>query len=329
VRRWVPVRALAAAACGAFLLTGCFKFEADLTVQDDDTLDGTLTIAIDEELASFLPGGVGTLRQILMGTLSGAGLDAGNIDVAPFEDEGLVGETVSLQDVPLPQGDTGFVPGSFSILHEGDEYRLDGFFDLSPATLPTIPLPTGAPDVAESFEDAEVRLSVAFPGRVVSANGDIDGCSVSWEPPIGEQVTVEAVAEDDGSCRVGLRWWSWLLFGLAALVVAGGVVAIVRIIQAEKSDKNPPRPPQEPSPDPSGLASASGRATDLPPPTTTARATSLLPPPLATMRAPMLPPPVVRATALPLPPPAVRRWASVFPPPAPPIALRALPPPSI
>jgi hypothetical protein len=329
VRRWIPVRALAAAACGALLLTGCFRFEADLTVQDDDTLDGTLTIAVDEELASFLPGGVETLRQILTGTLSGAGLDAGNIDVAPFEDDGLVGETVTLQDVPLPQGDTGFVPGSFSIVHEGDEYRLDGFFDLSPATLPVVPLPTGAPDVAEALEDAEVRLAVAFPGRVVSANGDIDGCAVSWEPPIGEQVTVEAVAEDSGSCRVGLRWWSWLLFGLAALVVAGGVVAIVRVLQAEKKGKQPPPPPPPPpSLDAAGLAPPAGTAADLPPPTTTARATSVLPPPLATMRASALPRPLARP-ALPLPPPTVRRWASVFLPPPPPITLRALPPPSI
>ncbi len=130
---------------------------------------------------------------------------------------------------------------------------------------------------------------------MTSANGSIDGCTVTWEPSLTEPTSFEATANDSGGCTESIKWWAWILIGLGVLVLIGGIVAIVRTIKKEKS-RGPSSPPTGPAAAASSGAAVTAASTDdLPPestPLTMPPPEPPTPPPaeLADLPAPTAPP---------------------------------------
>lgn len=218
-----PRRLLAVAATAVMVLAlaGCFKLDMDLTVNSDDTLDGTVVFAIDKDLSEMAGG-------------QDSELDQGNLPegatVEDYDQDGFVGQKVTLDGVSMDElntsfsgeGDTGG-PGQWQLTHEGDEYRFTGDMDMTDLAS------SGSDelDMSAFMQGAELRVALTFPGEVTESNGKVDGNTVVWEPKIGEKNEMTAVAKESS----GLS--TWIIVGIAAavvllLLIAAGVVLLVR-----------------------------------------------------------------------------------------------------
>ncbi|MCC3762281.1 hypothetical protein K3N28_04250 [Glycomyces sp. TRM65418] len=199
-------RALAVCAALGLLVTasGCLRLDLGLQIRSDDTVGGTFTAAWSEEF----------LERADEEGLDRAQLDAfldALLDGVPgtertaYDEHGYVGRTATFTDRPLAEfaelgGDEW---GYLRLDHTGRHYELEGHWDLRTA---------GFLD-PETFDDAEILLSVNFPARVTEHNGALDGRTVTWTMTPGEEYELSAVAvENDGR--------AFLIAGVAFAVLA-------------------------------------------------------------------------------------------------------------
>ena len=152
-------------------LSGCFKLDMDMTVNSDDTLDGVVILAINEQLADMAEEDSDLTEEDLP---EGATIEE-------YDEDGFVGQKVTLDDVSMAdlnesfssEGDTGG-PGEWSLTHEGDEYRFTGDMDLTDLASDE----DSEIDMGAFMAGAELRVAFTFPGEVTESNGEVDGNTV-------------------------------------------------------------------------------------------------------------------------------------------------------
>jgi hypothetical protein len=181
-------RALGSAAL-AVLLAGCFKVNMDLDVTADNTVSGTAVVAVEESLLELS----GQNVDQLFADMDLSDLPAGS-ESEPYEEDGFVGRQITFEEVPLSEfTGNGTLSGTASgeelnIVREGDEFHVTGGFDMSGQEF------TGTEIPQQFLENFEFRISITFPGPVSSASGDIDENTVTWEPRVGQNTEIQAVA---------------------------------------------------------------------------------------------------------------------------------------
>lgn len=205
----------------ALALAGCIKLDMDLKVASDDTVDGTVVFAMNKDILEL----TGQPADALLEDAGGLPTDVVGVSAEPYEDDNFAGTQLTFDAVPLEEFNSQSDADSLNIVREGDEFRVSGVLDMSGATDTGT---EGQPfeDVAgQALSSAEIRIAVTFPGEVISANGDVSGNTVVWEPEFGERLEVEAIgsAIDSGG---GLPWIPIIAI-LGVLVVAAAAVAIV------------------------------------------------------------------------------------------------------
>ncbi len=173
----------------ALLLAGCFKVNMDLEVSADDMVSGTAVIAVDESLLELS----GQSVDDLFAEMDLSDLPEGST-AEPYEEDGFVGQRITIDAVPLSEfaGNETLSGGAtgedLSIVREGDEFHVTGGFDMSGEEF------TGTEVPQEFMDNFEFRISITFPGEVISSTGTVDGNTVTWEPKIGQNTRIEAVA---------------------------------------------------------------------------------------------------------------------------------------
>lgn len=206
--------------CGAtaLLLAGCFKVNMDVEVSPENTVSGTAVIAIDESILQLS----GQSADQLFQDVNLSDLPAG-ATVSPFEEDGFIGQEITFDDMPLEaftQNNTLSGSGAgtgeeLSIVRQGDEFHVTGAFNMTGAEF------TGTEIPEQFLESFEFRITITFPGEVKSATGEIDGNTVTWEPKIGENTPVEAVASAIPSTSSPL---------LMILLIAAGALILGAIV---------------------------------------------------------------------------------------------------
>jgi hypothetical protein len=271
VRAGLRVAALAAL---VVLLTGCVKLDMRLSVATDDTVSGTVVVAFSRQLLSMTGQ---SADQLFKGAVGGTASPEPGVTTSPYQDDRFVGQQVTLDRVPIEQlgrrlGSSG--TGTFTIERVGDEFHVTGELDLigsstsgpSSSSGPSAgPSASASPNplagmVGQLMGSAEIEISISFPGKVINANGRIDGNTVTWMPAFGQRQSLQAVASALASDRFP---WLWVAVGVAVLVLALLVLAIVlRRRHAAPAAEEPlgTPPPAE------GAAVASETAGDLPGP---------------------------------------------------------------
>ena len=173
----------------ALLLAGCFKVNMDVEVSPENTVSGSAIIAVDESLIELS----GQSADQLFEDMNLSDLPAG-AQVEPYEEDGFIGQRITFEEVSLEdfRGENTLSGGAagdqLDIVRRGDEFLVSGSLDMSGQEF------TGTEIPQEFMDNFEFRVSITFPGEVKSATGDIDGNTVTWEPTIGENTRIEAVA---------------------------------------------------------------------------------------------------------------------------------------
>lgn len=179
---------------------GCVRVRATITVSPDDRVSGQI-------IAAAIPRDGDDKGPQLLNSLP----FSNKVSVSPYKRDDYVGSQAVFSDLTfaeLPQlaGMNRDAAGvDISLRRAGDLVILEGRADLTSLSDP----------------EADVTLSVAFPGEVTSTNGDqVSGDVVEWKLRPGVVSTMNAQARyTDPSARSFTGAAIWLTVG--AFVVAG------------------------------------------------------------------------------------------------------------
>ncbi len=213
------------------LLSACFKLDMQMALQSDNTVDGSIIIAVARDQAQLL-GGEDALRQSLQSEEGGIFSDApaqGTFEQRDYEDADWIGTESVFSGVPIDEfggGDTG----DLSITRDGDEFLVEGSMDLSTDNEDTT--------TKSLLDSADLQISITFPGDVTDTNGQVDGNTVTWQPKAGEVLDISA----RGSAVSGTNWA--LIAAIAALValVVIGIVLLIVVRRREVVADGAPTP---------------------------------------------------------------------------------------
>lgn len=217
-----PLALLGTVAALLLVLSGCMKVDLQATFSADDTVDGTMLVAVDKELLETTGGSV----DDLLGSEEDL-FESGTTTSEPYEDDEFVGRTYTFATIPLEEfgGDE-----ELKVTHADGTFTVDGQLDLS------------TEELGEDATGGDVSITFTFPGDVEESNGTIDGNSVTWQGQAGDVMELDAVANDSGNGFPVLTL-VWLLVGLVILgLVVGITVALVRRRSSRKAGLEPHAP---------------------------------------------------------------------------------------
>jgi hypothetical protein len=196
------------------LAVGCVRVKVDMTISPDDTVSGQI-------IAASKPRN----DQDSGPQLNGALPFAQKVAISEYKKDGYVGSSAVFSDLSfseLPQlanmnADAAGV--DVSLRRSGNQVILDGRADLS----------------ALNAADADVSMTVAFPGEVTATNGkQVDSQTVEWQLKPGVVSTLSAQARyTDPSARSFTGAATWL--GVVTFLVA----AVIGLLAWASRDRSP------------------------------------------------------------------------------------------
>jgi hypothetical protein len=202
----------------ALLLAGCVKVDMDLEISPDNTVSGQAILAVDQSVVELS----GQSADELFRDLDLSDLPEG-ATVEPYEGDGFVGQQVNFDDVALSEFTGGETLGAsgeeLSITRVGDEFHVAGRLDMSGTEF------SGGQVPQQLLDTMEFRIAITFPGPVESSTGSVDGNTVTWEPRIGQNTEIRAVASAIPSG--GSPWLLIALVAAAALILAAVLFLLV------------------------------------------------------------------------------------------------------
>jgi len=210
----------------ATALAGCLKVDMSLEINDDDSIDGHVIMAFSDEVAELTGQDPETLAQQFEDEVMDDAPEG--VTQEPYEDDEFQGTRLVLDGVALDEFDVSD-DETLSIVHEGDEYRVNGVLDMTGAEA-FGDLSGEEQELIGRFADSmDVRVAITFPGDVIEHNGELEGRTVTWTPEFGETLDVQARAEDTAGSS--FPWW---IVGVGAALVA--VAAMVLLALRRRPD---------------------------------------------------------------------------------------------
>lgn len=204
----------------AVLLSGCIKAHQILTLNPDDTVDGSFIIGVSKELVDMTGQDPDALLEEM--TASDSPLPEGvDVETSDYDDGEYVGKQYTFSGVSL---DAFNANGEITIAREGDEFVVDGAADMSD---PGQGVDLNDPTTQQLMESFDVKVQVTFPGPISESNGEEDGNMVSWTPALGEVNEIHAVGSaiaSGGGLGGSLLW----IILAASVVVIGLMVFFIR-----------------------------------------------------------------------------------------------------
>ena len=205
-------------------LAGCVRFQADLNLTPENTVDGSIVIAVldtektDESRATALSY-VADIESSLLGSLR----DAAGVSTSEYDQDDYFGSRIEFDGVAL-DAFSGQRPESLKFVRDGDAYVFTGVLDFTAQSIPSDDT---------SADDGNLRVSVTFPGEVIEqANGELSGTTVTWSTALDQRVEMSARGAASPAGPPIL-----LIVGivLAVLVVVAAVVAVLLILRSRRA----------------------------------------------------------------------------------------------
>jgi hypothetical protein len=212
------------------LLAGCVKLDVDLHVATNDTVSGTMVVAVDNNVLEGANVEPDALYTALAGSLTGANLPEGaSVTPEKYDQDGYSGIQLTLKDVPIADlpdlSGRAPTPGASSLrlTRDGDVYHFDAVLDVGPGAVTGVSIPEGLTG------QADLSVAVTFPGQVTATNGTKDGSTARWTPTLGQSTELTATAGATGSSGSG---GSSAANGLLVLAAVIGGVAVLGAVSA-------------------------------------------------------------------------------------------------
>jgi hypothetical protein len=207
---------IALAALVVLALTGCVRFQADLSVTPEDTVNGSLIVAVivgeEDDSRQTAQDASARIETELLGAVSGAP----GVERTVYDQDGYLGSRFTFRDTPLSAFDGGGSEGSLSLTREGDEFVFAGQLDFTPDDDVT--------EVAPDDDTSNITVSITFPGAVTETNGEVSGTTVRWESTYEARMTMDARAS---AISTGPPAWVWAAVAGAFVLAALGAVIVV------------------------------------------------------------------------------------------------------
>lgn len=207
-------------ASSAFVLSGCLDVDADLSVNEDATATGEMTIAISSEISGLLGlgSGVDLVDQLKQGMLDGAeGVQ--DLDCEPAEQENAVAMVCSFENQVFDQAD------DIWNIYASDDKTVTFY---SSSGEQAAEEDAGFLDDLVDFDFGGYQIDVEMPGPIVSVDGtNVDQTSeTSFRIEAGLNDSFEAVVvSEDGSSS--FPWVLLIVIGVAVLAVIAVVAFLI------------------------------------------------------------------------------------------------------
>ena len=174
-----------------------------ITLNEDDTFDGSVVMAFSDEVAESM----GSDPQELwdqMGSEMESEMPEGATQ-EPYAQDGYTGTKITYADQPIAQLDTG-AADSISVTREGDDYVVSGSMDMTGEEFNPDTGDAATDEMSrQMMEGLDIKIAITFPGEVAESNGEVDGNTVTWTPVVGEvnEMTARGSALPGGSAGSG------------------------------------------------------------------------------------------------------------------------------
>ena len=196
-------------------LAGCVRFQADLSLNPDDTVDGSIVVAVvlgdDAAAKDNAADAVASIETELLGGVSGAV----GATRSEYDQDGYYGTRFSFDDTPIAAFDGTSSDGSMRLTREGDEFVFEGLLDFTPDD--------GQVEADPDDDTSNITVKITFPGEVTDHNGELSGRTVSWSATPESRVEMSA---QGGAIAVGPPAW----VPIVVLVVGALVVAAIAVV---------------------------------------------------------------------------------------------------
>jgi len=224
----MPVRRLLAlAACAVLALSGCLRYSTDVTLASDDTVSGSVVVAVKKGTGDSYGMSDREFAEALWEDSPRAGALA-DAHRSGYDADGYRGVRVSFSAVPLsvfaPTADLwGITRDGEDFVVSGPSQSADALADAAGGEGGVVP-PGGDSDATEALADSQILLSVTFPGAVDSANGEVSGKTVTWDlqhGPAQVMARAGAIAPSDPAVAVAYLVCAVLVLGALGYAWAG------------------------------------------------------------------------------------------------------------
>jgi hypothetical protein len=164
------------------VLAGCVRFQADLTLTPENTVSGSVVVAVvlTDETDETREDTAAAAAQIATGLLGDLATSPG-VTTTDYEQDSYLGQRLDFENVPLTAF-SGTEPGALHFERDGDEYVFSGAIDFSGESTEG----SGAED------DGNLTVKVTFPGTVTETDGTVQGTTVSWSTAVDQRLEMNA-----------------------------------------------------------------------------------------------------------------------------------------
>ena len=177
----------------ALVLSGCMRMHINLAITEDDTINGEIIMAFEDEAIR----GMGMEPSEAWDSMGGDSLldsfptDQGTIE--DYTEDGFTGKRIVLNETPLSAFSGDSQDGSLGITREGGEFVVTGELDLTDQS--------GSSDSIPSYllDTFDIKVTIAFPGKVTESSGEINGNQTTWIAKYGEVTAISARGGATGS----------------------------------------------------------------------------------------------------------------------------------
>lgn len=197
-------RAAVLALVTAVALSGCIRYNVDMTLASDDTATGSVILAVQSGVGEQM--GVASDDEALAQLFGESPFGPGFTE-SDYAEGDWVGKSYSFDALPIDEL-TDF-SDLFTITREGDEFVVQG---------PDAPMTQD--DLDQLPDGAESKLSITFPGEVTEQNGTLTGTTVTWD-----LFSATEAIHAKGKASAGSS-------GLPTALLIGGAIALVVLLGA-------------------------------------------------------------------------------------------------
>lgn len=207
------------------------KVSAELTLKPNNTVDGTMILAMNRSLAQLTGQDPKALADELNKQILNGDNHPKSTRTEVYSDETFVGTKITFLDEPITTfNDSSASPSAsptdgtsssddLKIVRDGDDFVVSGSFD---ATSSRAGLDTST-DMSAFANGAHLLFAITFPGEVKQHNGTLKGRTVTWTPKLGERVEMNARRSALGGFAIPVSVWA--VGGAVVLALLGLLIA--------------------------------------------------------------------------------------------------------